>query len=163
MGLSAGAHHRRRSSMLAGTGRASQPVSTDRDETTWSHGDGAINKREEQDLLTAEDTDASDILSAAESLELDPMSSDDDQYDEETGLTTHQKRQRRRRRKQRRKLDARIADVKGHGGIREVLSDRTIVRKLLINGGLILLWYFFSLSISIVSDHYQWLSGVEIN
>lgn len=135
--------------MLAGTGRASQPVSTDRDETTWSHGDGGSHKREEQDLLTAEDTDASDILSAAESLELDPMSSDDDQYDEETGLTTSQKRQRRRRRKQRRKLDARIADVKGHGGIREVLSDRTIVKKLLINGGLILLWYLFSLSISI--------------
>ncbi|CAI7637495.1 unnamed protein product [Penicillium glandicola] len=148
MGLSAGAHHRRRSSMLAGTGRASQPVSTERRDDK-SHGEGGSHKREEQEPLTAEDTDASDILSGAESLELDPMSSDDDQYDEETGLTTHQKRQRRRRRKQRRKLDARIADVKGHGSIREILSDRNIVKKLLINGGLILLWYFFSLSISI--------------
>ncbi|CAI7584592.1 unnamed protein product [Penicillium discolor] len=151
MGLSAGAHHRRRSSMLTGTGRASQPISTERrDDTLWSHGDGGNNKREEQEPLTAEDdTDPSDVLSAAETLELDPMSSDDDQYDEETGLTSHQKRQRRRRRKQRRKLDARIADVRGQGSIREILSDRNVVKKLLINGGLILLWYFFSLSISI--------------
>ncbi|KAF3014111.1 Triose-phosphate Transporter [Penicillium rubens] len=150
MGPSAGAHHRRRSSMLTGTGRASQPISTERNDTLWSHGDGGNHKREEQEPLTAaEDTDASDILSAAETLELDPMSSDDDQYDEETGLTTHQKRQRRRRRKQRRKLDARIADVKSHGSIREILSDGNIVKRLLINGGLILLWYLFSLSISI--------------
>jgi solute carrier family 35 protein C2 len=150
MGPSAGNHHRRRSSMLAGAGR-SQPVPTERrDEGPWSHSD-AGNKREEQEPLTAEDTDVSEISSAAESLELDPMSSDDDQYDEETGLTANQRRQRRRRRRQRRKLDARIADVKGHGNIREILSDRNVVKKLLINGGLILMWYFFSLSISIVS------------
>lgn len=163
MGLSAGAHHRRRSSMLTGTGRASQPISTERrDDSLWSHGDGGNHKREEQEPLTTEDdTDASDVLSAAETLELDPMSSDDDQYDEETGLTSHQKRQRRRRRKQRRKLDARIADVKGQGSIREILSDRNVVKKLLINGGLILLWYFFSLSISIVSGYLQVVLKVE--
>lgn len=145
-----GNHHRRRSSMLTGAGR-SQPAPTDRrDEGMWSHADGA-NKREEQEPLTAEDTDASEHSSAAESLELDPISSDDDQYDEETGLTTNQRRQRRRRRRQRRKLDARIADVKGQGNIREILSDRNVVKRLLINGALILMWYLFSLSISIVS------------
>ncbi|CAG8222806.1 unnamed protein product [Penicillium salamii] len=143
-----GNHHRRRSSMLTGAGR-SQPAPTDRrDEGMWSHADGA-NKREEQEPLTAEDTDASEHSSAAESLELDPISSDDDQYDEETGLTTNQRRQRRRRRRQRRKLDARIADVKGQGNIREILSDRNVVKRLLINGALILMWYLFSLSISI--------------
>lgn len=147
--------------MLAGTGRASQPVTERRDETHWLHGDGGNHKREEQEPLTAaEDTDASDHSSAAESLPLDPMSSDDDQYDEETGLTTHQKRQRRRRRKQRRKLDRRIADGKGHRNIREVLSDRNVVNRLLINGGLILLWYFFSLSISIVSYKPNWDSEI---
>jgi solute carrier family 35 protein C2 len=135
--------------MLAGAGR-SQAVSTERrDDGLWSHADGG-NKREEQEPLTAEDADASEI-SATESLELDPMSSDDDQYDEETGLTASQRRQRRRRRRQRRKLDARIADVKGQGNIREILSDRNVVKKLLINGGLIMMWYLFSLSISIVS------------
>lgn len=81
------------------------------------------------------------------------MSSDDDQYDEETGLTANQKRQRRQRRRQRRKLDARIADVKSSRfGLPSLgLADRNVARKLLANAGLILLWYFFSLSISIVS------------
>ncbi|KAJ6004283.1 hypothetical protein N7499_000352 [Penicillium canescens] len=148
MGLSAGSHHRRRSSMLAGTGRASQPVSTERrDDSLWSHADGGNHKREEQEPLTAEeDTDASDPSSAAESLELDLMSSDDDQYDEETGLTSNQKRQRRRRRNQRRKLDARIADTKSRG---DIDTDRSIVKRLGVNAALILMWYFFSLSISI--------------
>jgi solute carrier family 35 protein C2 len=81
------------------------------------------------------------------------MSSDDDQYDEETGLTANQKRQRRRRRRQRRKLDARIADVKSTRSIFQLgLADRNVVKKLSVNAGLILMWYFFSLSISIVSD-----------
>ncbi|KAJ5762101.1 uncharacterized protein N7511_005483 [Penicillium nucicola] len=148
MGLTAGSHHRRRSSMLAGTGRVSQPVSTERrDDSLWSHADGGNHKREEQEPLTAEeDTDASDMSSAAESLELDLMSSDDDQYDEETGLTSSQKRQRRRRRNQRRKLDARIADTKSRG---DIDMDRSIVRRLGVNAALILMWYFFSLSISI--------------
>ncbi|OGE48345.1 hypothetical protein PENARI_c029G05885 [Penicillium arizonense] len=148
MGLSAGSHHRRRSSMLAGIGRASQPVSTERrDDSLWSHADGGNHKREEQEPLTAEeDTDASDPSSAAESLELDLMSSDDDQYDEETGLTSNQKRQRQRRRNQRRKLDARIADTKSRG---DIDTDRSIVKRLGVNAALILMWYFFSLSISI--------------
>lgn len=78
------------------------------------------------------------------------MSSDDDQYDEETGLTANQKRQRRRRRRQRRKLDARIADVKSTRSIFQLgLADRNVVKRLSVNAGLILMWYFFSLSISI--------------
>lgn len=159
MGLSAGSHHRRRSSMLAGAGRASQPAPTERrDDGLWSHADGGNHKREEQEPLTAEeDTDASDLSSAAESLELDLMSSDDDQYDEETGLTSHQKRQRRRRRNQRRKLDARIADTKSRG---DVDTDRSIVKRLGVNAALILMWYFFSLSISIVSDFVSILPGI---
>lgn len=135
--------------MLAG-GRSQPPQTERRDEGSWSHADGA-NNREEQDPLTAEDTDASENSSAAESMELDPIESDDDQYDEETGLTSNQRRQRRQRRRQRRKLDARIADVKGQRNIREILSDRNVVKRLLINGALILMWYLFSLSISIVS------------
>ncbi|KAJ5101609.1 hypothetical protein NUU61_003831 [Penicillium alfredii] len=144
-----GSHHRRRSSALTGTVRSSHLGSSERrDESLRSHGEGGP-KREEQEPLT-EDTDPSDISSTTESPELD-ISSDDDQYDEETGLTSHQKRQRRRRRRQRRKLDARIADVKSsrHDFFRMGLADRNVVRKLLINAGLILMWYFFSLSISI--------------
>lgn len=156
MGLSAaGNHHRRRSSVLTGAFRSSQPSSAERRDESLRPGDGGHSKWDEQELLTAEDTDASDLSSstAVETRELDVMSSDDDQYDEETGLTAHQRRQRRRRRRQRRKLDARIADVKSSRSILQLdLADRNVVKKLLVNTGLILLWYFFSLSISIVSD-----------
>lgn len=155
MGLpAAGNHHRRRSSVLTGPTRSSHPALERRDESL-RHGDGPPNKWDEQEPLTAEDTDASDPSSSAvETRELDNMmSSDDDQYDEETGLTAHQKRQRRRRRRQRRKLDARIADVKSTRSILQLnLADRNVVRKLFVNAGLILLWYFFSLSISIVRE-----------
>lgn len=83
---------------------------------------------------------------------MDHMSTDDDHDDEETGLTANQRRQRRRRRKQRRQLDARIADVKAsrHDTVPMGLGDRSVVKRLLVNACLILLWYFFSLSISIV-------------
>lgn len=157
MGLSpaGNGHHRRRSSVLTGASRSMQPGSSEwRDDSLRPHGDGGPAKWDEQEPLTAEDTDSSELSSSAlEQQELDVMSSDDDQYDEETGLTANQKRQRRRRRRQRRKLDARIADVKSSRfGLPLGLADRNVARKLLTNAGLILLWYFFSLSISIVSS-----------
>ncbi|KAJ5589952.1 hypothetical protein N7450_003924 [Penicillium hetheringtonii] len=150
MGLSAGNHHRRRSSALTGNNHIrTQPSSSERrDDSLRPHGD----RWDEQEPLTAEDTDVSDLSSSAvETRELDEMSSDDDHYDEETGLTASQKRQRRRRRRQRRKLDARIADTKSsrYAFFQLGLADRNVLRKLLVNAGLILLWYFFSLSISI--------------
>ncbi|CAI7672334.1 hypothetical protein N7533_012687 [Penicillium manginii] len=150
MGLSAATHHRRRSSVLTGnTNVRPQPSASERrDDSLRPLGD----RWDEQEPLTAEDTDASDLSSSAiETRELTEMSSDDDQYDEETGLTTSQKRQRRRRRRQRRKLDARIADTKSsrYAIFQLGLADRNVLRKLLVNAGLILMWYFFSLSISI--------------
>lgn len=158
MGLSpvGNGHHRRRSSVLTGASRSMQPGSSERrDDSLRPHGDAGPAKWDEQEPLTAEDPDSSELSSSAlEQQELDVMSSDDDQYDEETGLTANQKRRRRRRRRQRRKLDARIADVKSSRfGLPSLgLADRNVARKLLANAGLILLWYFFSLSISIVSS-----------
>lgn len=156
MGLyPAGNHHRRRSSAVAGTPGSSHSAPFEpRVETPWPLGDGSTSKREEHQPLPAEDADASDLSSIAESVEMDYMSTDDDLHDdEETGLTAKQKRQRSRRRKQRRQLDARIADVKAsrQDTFSMGLTDRGIIKKLLANACLILLWYFFSLSISIVS------------
>ena len=145
MGLSpSGNHHRRRSSVL--TGGPSQVGPTEqRDDNPRTNGDPINYKREEQ--KAAEDADVSDLSSIAESSE------DDLQDDEETGLTAKQKRQRRRRRRQRKQLDARIAGVKGsQSDVFSVgLADRNVMRRLMVNGGLILMWYFFSLAISIVS------------
>ncbi|KAE8150961.1 triose-phosphate transporter family-domain-containing protein [Aspergillus avenaceus] len=152
MGLSpSGNHHRRRSSVLTATGGPSLSAPTEqRDDTPRNAGDPVNHKREEQ--KAAEDADVSDLSSIAESVEMNYISSDDDlQDDEETGLTAKQRRQRRRRRKQRKQLDARIAGVKGtRQDIFSLgLADRSIVQKLLVNAGLILMWYFFSLAISI--------------
>ncbi|KAJ5949608.1 hypothetical protein N7454_001192 [Penicillium verhagenii] len=149
MGMSPSNHHRRRSSMLTGATRPTHPGPSERRDDSLRPGEDRY-KWDEQEPLTAEDTDTSDLSAAAlDTRELD-ISSDDDQYDEETGLTAHQKRQRRRRRRQRRKLDARIADTKSTNDIFHLgLADRNVVKKLMANAGLILMWYFFSLSISI--------------
>lgn len=124
-----------------------------------SYGDAGY-QREEQDPLAVEETDASDLSSNADTLlEMEPMSSDNDHDDEETGLTAQQRRRRRRRRKQRRELDARIADVKSsrHDFFRLGLADRNVIKTLLVNAILILMWYFFSLSISVVSVALLWM------
>ncbi|KAJ5701840.1 hypothetical protein N7488_009388 [Penicillium malachiteum] len=149
MGLSTAAnHHRRRSSVLTGAARPGHPGSSEPRDDSLHPGEDR-SKWDENEPLTAEDTDASDFSAVVDTRELD-MSSDEDQYDEETGLTAHQRRQRRRRRRQRRKLDARIADTKSTHGIFQLgLADRNVVQKLMVNAGLILMWYFFSLSISI--------------
>jgi hypothetical protein len=70
------------------------------------------------------------------------------EMDEETGLT---KRERRHRNRQHDQLDVRIGEHVPVSKHEARLADRDVVKKLLINSVLILLWYFFSLSISIVS------------
>lgn len=160
----AGGHHRRRSSALAGPVN-STPTDT-RDDNNRPIADGNGSKRDEQKPLTttAEEPDGSDLSSIAESVEMDYMSTDDDLHDdEETGLTAKQRRQRRRRREQRRQLDARIADVKAsrQDTFGMNLQDRDILKKLLVNVGLILLWYFFSLAISIVCPRTPFTAGTH--
>jgi solute carrier family 35 protein C2 len=136
--------------VLTGAARSSYATPSERRDESLRPGEAP---KWDDEPLTAEDTDASDLSSAVENNRDIEMSSDEEQYDEETGLTASQKRQRRRRRRQRRKLDARIADVKSTRSIFNLgMADRNVVKRLSVNGGLILMWYFFSLSISIVSD-----------
>ncbi|KAL4997965.1 triose-phosphate transporter family-domain-containing protein [Aspergillus recurvatus] len=153
MSISPGNHHRRRSSVLTGAGPSQPPFVDQREEN---------HKREEQKLSAADDADISDLSSIAESEEGRYLSSDDDYPDdEETGLTANQRRQRRRRRKQRRQLDARIAGTKTRGVPFNLSSaDRTVISRLLVNVGLILLWYFFSLAISIYN---KWMFSRDEN
>ncbi|KAL6228683.1 hypothetical protein BDW75DRAFT_143287 [Aspergillus navahoensis] len=153
MSISPGSHHRRRSSVLTGAGPSQPPFVEQREEH---------HKREEQKPSAADEADVSDLSSIAESEEGRYLSSGDDYPDdEETGLTANQRRQRRRRRKQRRQLDARIAGTKT-GGVPFNLSsaDRTVISRLLVNVGLILLWYFFSLAISIYN---KWMFSRDEN
>lgn len=70
--------------------------------------------------------------------------------DEETGLTRKDKRRKREKRRRNTRLDNRIARENLTEQERKEASQ-TVVRKIVINGVLIGLWYFFSLSISLVS------------
>jgi solute carrier family 35, member C2 len=88
------------------------------------------------------------------------------EMDEETGLT---KRERQQRRRQGGQLDMGVRPGRAASGAREEesdpslqkhqitvskqeakIADRDVIQKLLINSVLILLWYFFSLAISLV-------------
>jgi solute carrier family 35 protein C2 len=156
MGISpsGSSHHRRRSSVLTGAGGASQyrPVNAEPQEESprFAHGEADGSKLEEQKPLNGDRRDSSDLSSIAESEELS-LSDDEHEDDEETGLTAKERSHRRqKRRKLRRQLDARIAGVKASKRDGSSLADKNVIRRLLINAGLILLWYLFSLSISVV-------------
>lgn len=148
-------HHRRRSSVLtAASSSQLHPTPTD----SYADREGRLSpkedgpKGEEHQPLNNKDTDSSDLSSIAESDEED--SDDGINDDEETGLTAKQKNERRRRRKkQRRRLDAKIAGVKGK--TTNAVADKNVFMALTINASLIGMWYFFSLSISIVSSYAQ--------
>lgn len=92
--------------------------------------------------------------STSDDVELSHLASEDAfSDDEETGLTRKDKEHRKRRRWKNARLDSRIA-----GNIDSAIqdqkdADRTVLKSLIINVLLILSWYLFSLSISIVSDH----------
>lgn len=72
------------------------------------------------------------------------------QDDEETGLTGKDRSRRKRRRRKNTLLDQRIAaDVKITAEEKKE-ADQNVLKNSIINGLLILSWYTFSLSISIV-------------
>jgi solute carrier family 35 protein C2 len=69
--------------------------------------------------------------------------------DEETGLTSRDRRRKRQKRRRNTLLDQRIVREKITLAEKKE-ADQDVVKKLLINGSLILLWYLFSLCISLV-------------
>ncbi|RCI15622.1 hypothetical protein L249_3356 [Ophiocordyceps polyrhachis-furcata BCC 54312] len=80
----------------------------------------------------------------------DDNDDDDDHHaDEEMGLSRKDNRRRRRSRQRNMRLDNRIAREKvlSNDELRE--ADHDVFRRLLVNGIFILLWYTFSLSISL--------------
>lgn len=87
-------------------------------------------------------------MSGSEEHELGPIGSDVD-VDEETGLTGPERKKHVQRKRQRDALDARIGGAAASKHV-EREADKDVIRKLVVNSGLIGLWYLFSLSISIV-------------
>lgn len=81
-----------------------------------------------------------------------PSFSDDDLHsDEETGLSNKERARRQKKRQRITQLGQRIVRDKSLSTEERQEADKDVVRKLLVNMFLILLWYFFSLSISLVS------------
>lgn len=92
-------------------------------------------------MSTSEELEMTDVIS-------DRESDSGSEMDEETGLT---KRERRQRKRQQDHMDVRIGEHLPVSKHEARLADRDVIKKLLINSVLILFWYIFSLSISIVS------------
>ena len=101
----------------------------------------------------SEPEDGSDAsMSASEELEMDGLASDaGSEADEETGLTTKESRKYLQKKRQSVPLDVRIAGDTTITKEAKKLADQHVLKGLLVNALLIALWYFFSLSISIVS------------
>jgi solute carrier family 35 protein C2 len=79
----------------------------------------------------------------------EPVSDEDLHSDAEMGLTTKERRRKQETRRHNTQLDQRIAKEPITIEERKE-ADQTVLRRLTINGSLILLWYLFSLSISLV-------------
>lgn len=112
---------------------------------------GTRSRNEGKSSLQEEDGQERPSLeeSTSEDMELDDLSDDGLQDDEETGLTGKDKGRRKQRRRRNTLLDQRIVgDVKVTAEERKE-ADRDVLKKSLVNGLLIGLWYTFSLSISI--------------
>lgn len=121
-----------------------------RDKTSRSPPSGQGGIQEDPKLERASD----DERSTSEDVELDELTDDGLQDDEETGLTGRDKGKRKRKRRRNTLLDQRIAADLKITDEEKKEADQNVVKKGLINGLLIGLWYLFSLSISLVSFLY---------
>ena len=141
-------HRRRRSSQISSGGR---PVgSPSRSRATSGRGP-ASNGLSDEPKISEEDLDANGFAIRKDDSGDESYSDEDLQDDEETGLTRKDRHRRQKKRKRNTQLDQRIA--RGDNDIsaeERKEADKSVLKTLLINGFLILLWYLFSLSISIV-------------
>jgi solute carrier family 35, member C2 len=79
----------------------------------------------------------------------DDLSDEDLHDDEETGLTGRDRRRKQKKRRHNTALDNRVAG-EAITAEEKKEADQNVIKKSLINILLILLWYLFSLSISLV-------------
>lgn len=132
-----GGHRRRRSSLAdsqPGPSRSRTPIS----------GIGNAPK------ISEEGTSVGGFANRSDDSGDESYTDEDLQDDEETGLTTKGKRRRQKKRQRNTQLDQRVAREKNTISADERKeADKDVFRRLVVNGVLILLWYIFSLSISL--------------
>ncbi|KAK7423316.1 hypothetical protein QQX98_001107 [Neonectria punicea] len=137
-------HRRRRSSLMNPVG--SQPGPSSRSRTPNATGRSALD-----DSKISEESAGADGFANRHDDTGDESYTDEDlQDDEETGLTTKGKHRKQKKRRRHTQLDQRIAREKNNLSAEERKeADKDVVKRLVVNGVLILLWYLFSLSISL--------------
>ncbi|KAH7410180.1 triose-phosphate transporter family-domain-containing protein [Phaeosphaeria sp. MPI-PUGE-AT-0046c] len=140
-------HARRRSSSLAG---ASAPAKKDTKKHSRRPSAHGIAEEGEDEYSSDAEHSHSDSPSDSTDFELDDMSADGLEDDEETGLTKRDRRRRRRRKRRNTLLDQRIVPTADtYTKEEKKLADQNLIRSMLINAVLIGLWYLFSISISV--------------
>lgn len=115
------------------------------------------------DLRSSTTTPTTPTTTDGRELEMDHLHPEEHNHhasdDEEAGLTSHERRKRwHMRRRQRRQLDSRVVDLNISMTGRR-LADRNVLKKLATNVLFIFLWYLFSLSISVVSIYYLFITA----
>jgi len=140
--------HRRRRSSLMNAVNTDIPAATKRPKTrSPTKGGNSTSIQEEPKPGDDDDTSTSDNVELADLSEEDGL-----QDDEETGLTGKDKRRIKKRKRRNTLLDHRIAGEVQITAEEKREADQNVLRRSLVNGLLIGLWYIFSLSISIVSS-----------
>ncbi|KAL0938866.1 nucleotide-sugar transporter [Colletotrichum truncatum] len=135
--IKGGGHRRRRSSLMQSAGSSNHNRNPSR-----SRGGNLL----EEPKISEEDAGAKP--SGSKDMDDDSFSDEDLHDDEETGLTKKDKRRKKHKRRNNTRLDQRIVQ----GGItaeEKKEADQNVVRRSMVNIALILLWYLFSLSISL--------------
>ncbi|KAJ4347157.1 uncharacterized protein N0V89_011095 [Didymosphaeria variabile] len=146
-------HARRRSSSLAGASAPSQHADR-KHRRRKSESDNILEEGEDR----GSDSDSSGRTDS-DDLELDDMSADGLQDDEETGLTGRDRRRRRRRKRRNTLLENRVVpEEPKFTKEEEKIANQTMIQSMLINALLIGLWYLFSISISVYN---KWMFKEE--
>ncbi|KZL79628.1 triose-phosphate transporter [Colletotrichum incanum] len=134
--LKGAGHRRRRSSLMQSAGSSNH-------QRVPSRTQGNLL---EEPKISEEDLGATP--SASKDVDDNSFSDEDLHDDEETGLTKKDKSRKKKKRRNNTRLDQRI--VRGEISAEEKKeADQNVFRRSVINVALILLWYFFSLSISL--------------
>ncbi|KAF0332457.1 putative transporter [Colletotrichum sp. SAR11_59] len=131
-------HRRRRSSLMQSAGSSNHHRTPSR---------GHSGNLLEEPKISEEDMGS--LPSASKDIDNDSFSDEDLHDDEETGLTKKDKRRKKHKKRKNRRLDQRIAPGGGVTAEEKKEADQNVIRRSMVNIVLILLWYLFSLSISL--------------
>ncbi|ROT37409.1 solute carrier family 35 member C2 [Sodiomyces alkalinus F11] len=155
-------HRRRRSSLMQSVGSSYNSNSNNNSERVPRSRDRADSIRApglglpEEPKISEEQTDDMPRHSLDS---VDYSLSDEDLHDdEETGLNKKDKRHKRRKRRRNTLLDQRFVRGDEISAEEKKEADHNVVRSILVNTALIVLWYFFSLSISLYN---KWMFDAD--